>query len=190
MKIAYIRPSNAKGYLRVGIGSESCSSVFTVAERDYAELGSPNVGEELSDDVIFALELSDERYRARAKALRVLSYGDNSEGMLLRKLHMVGISRDVALEVVCEMVSRGYINSRRQLEKLVANEVNLKNAGPMKLIPKLISKGYKKSEIVEVVEDLASRGEIDFDAAKERLLRGAPEDEVRKILYKNGYTVC
>ena len=60
----------------------------------------------------------------------------------------------------------------------------------MKLIPKLISKGYKKSEILEVIDELKSRGEIDFDLAKERLLRGVPEDGTGKILYKNGYTVC
>lgn len=190
MKVIYVRPSNSKGYLRIGIECGEEKIPLTVSEREYADCGSLLTGDAIDSDALTALKMADERYRACVKALRVLSYGDNSEGMLMRKLQMAGISRDIAEEVVSEMVSRGYINTRRQLEKLVANEVNLRNSGPMKLIPKLISKGYKKSEIVEAIDTLTSRGEIDFDAAKERLLRGVAEDEVKKVLYKNGYTVC
>ena len=190
LKVIYIRPSNVKGYLRIGITDGGDDTSLTVSEREYAKAGSLLSGDVLDDEMLHTLKLSDERYRAKSKALRVLSYGDNSEGMLMRKLRIAGISQSVANEVVCEMVSRGYINSHRQLEKLISGEVNVKNSGPMKLIPKLISKGYKKSEIVAVIDDLISRGEIDFDAARERLLQGVAEDEVKKILYKNGYTVC
>lgn len=189
MTVSYIKPSNTKGYLRVGISGENGEFSLTVSEREYAEAGSPLSRDALDEDTVTALRAADEKYRAKLKALRVLSYGDNSEGMLMRKLLSAGISRDIAHTVVCEMVSRGYINSRRQLEKLISNEVNLKNSGPMKLVPRLISKGYKKSEIIDVMEELRARGEIDFDAAKERLLRDASQDDVKKILYKNGYSV-
>ena len=190
MTVSYIRPSNTKGYLRVGISGENGEFSLTVSEREYSDAGALLSGDSFNEEAILALRTADERYRAKAKALRVLSYGDNSEGMLMRKLLCAGISRAVAHEVVCEMVSRGYINSRRQLEKLVLCEVNFKNAGPKKLIPKLVAKGYKKSEVEEVISELEARGEIDFDAARERLLQGVGDDEVKKILYKNGYTVC
>ena len=190
LKVAYIRPSNTKGYLRIGISRDAGDLSLTVSEREYSEAGSPLIRDALDEYALSVLLLSDERYRARSKALRVLSYGDNSEGVLMRKLAMAGISRDIAEETVREMVSRGYVNSHRQLEKLITNEVNLKNSGPLKLIPKLISKGYKKSEITEVIEELESSGEIDFDAARERLLRGVPTEDAKKILYKNGFVVC
>ena len=190
MKIIYIRASNAKGYVRIGLTDGEQSVAFTVSKREYSEAGSLSLGDEADADTLALLKLADERYRAKAKALRVLSYADNSEGMLLRKLRLSGISRAVADEVICEMVSLGYINSRRQLEQLVKAEVNKKNTGPKKLIPKLVSKGYNKSEIREVIDNLIIRGEIDFDAARERLLQGVPEDEVGKILYKNGYAIC
>ena len=190
LKVAYIRPSNTKGYLRIGISRDADDLSLTVSEREYSEAGSPLIADALDEYALSVLLLSDERYRARSKALRVLSYGDNSEGVLMRKLAMAGISRDIAEETVREMVSRGYVNSHRQLEKLITNEVNLKNSGPLKLIPKLISKGYKKSEITEVIEELESSGKIDFDAARERLLRGVPTEDAKKILYKNGFVVC
>lgn len=190
MTVTYIKQSSTKGYLRLGISDGDESLSLTVSEREYAEAGSPLSRDSLNEDTVLALRAADERYRAKAKALRVLSYGDNSEGMLMRKLLCAGIRRSIAHEVVCEMVARGYINSRRQLEKLVTFEVNFKNSGPMKLIPKLVAKGYKKSEVEGVISDLEARGEIDFDAARERLLQGVGDDEVKKILYKNGYTVC
>ena len=190
MKVLYIRPSSSKGYLRIGLTDGEQKLALTASEREYTEAGSLKLGDVVDDGTLALLKTADERYRARVKALRVLSYGDNSEGALLRKLRLSGISRDASYEVVSEMVSLGYINSRRQLEALISGEVNNKNTGPMKLIPKLISKGYKKSEISEVIDDLVSRGEIDFDAARERLISGALDEDVAKILYKNGYTVC
>lgn len=190
MKVIYVRPAGAKGYLRIGISDGEEKTAFTVSEREYAEAGALLVGDAPSEDELLTLKIADERYRATSKALRVLSYGDNSEGMLMRKLLSAGIGREICGEVVCEMVRLGYINSKRQLEKLISYEVNVKNTGPMKLIPKLLAKGYKKKEVEEIVDDLLSRGEISFDEARERLLLGVSEEETKKILYKNGYTVC
>ena len=106
MKVIYIRPSNVKGYLRIGITDGGDDTSLTVSEREYAKAGSLLSGDVLDDEMLHTLKLSDERYRAKSKALRVLSYGDNSEGMLMRKLRIAGISQSVANEVVCEMVSR------------------------------------------------------------------------------------
>ena len=186
MTVIYIKQSSAKGYLRVGVSADKEYS-FTVSEREYTELGAVLVGDALSEEAFATLSLADERYRAKLKALRVLSYGDNSEGALMRKLRCAGISAGVAKETVSEMVSLGYVNSRRQLKKLITSEVNIRNTGPGVLIPKLISKGYKKSEIEEVIEELLSSGEIDFAAAKARVLAKCADEDRRKTLYKKGY---
>ena len=96
-------------------------------------------------------------------------------------------------EVVSECVRLDYINSERQLKKLIAGEVNIKNQGMGKIIPKLISKGYRRSQIESVADMLLAGGEIDFDEAKARIISKLPpsvtDEEIKKALYKNGHTV-
>ena len=135
------------------------------------------------------------RYKARLKALRILSFGDNSELMLKRKLLAAGIKRDIIDGVVAEAVSLGYINTERQIKKLIINEVSYNLSGPRKIIPKLINKGYSKSDIEAAVSELVDTGEVDFEAAKARLIESklpenADEEQIKKLLYKNGYYVC
>lgn len=192
MTVIYIRAGKSKGYLRVGVdcGTEKCD--FSVSESEYRVAGSPLTSDKLTREAFDLLLLADMRYKARIKAMRILSFGDNSERMLERKLRAAGIKAEVATEVVREMVSHGYINSARQLERLVSNEVQIRFTGPAKLIPKLIAKGYSKSEIESVINNLSERGIIDFDEAKARLIsKKLPEDasseEIKKLLYKNGY---
>ena len=195
MTVVFIKRAKSKGYIRIGVESGAEKFDFTVSESEYCEAGSPTLRENLTRDTFGALRIADMRYRARLKALRVLSYGDNSEKMLARKLSSAGISSDIISETVDEMLSLGYINSARQIERLVLNEVNLHHYGPLKIIPKLIAKGYKKSEISEVIRSLTEKGEIDFDKSKERLIASsldadADGEQIKKLLYKNGYYVC
>ena len=190
MTVKFIKRSKANGYVCIGISTEKKDYSLTVSEREYACAGALLTGDSLNEDTLAELLLADEKYRAKLKALRVLSYGDNSENMLMRKLVSSGISRSVAHGVVCEMVSLGYINPHRQLKKLIRYEVNSKNCGPMKLFPKLMAKGYKKSDIEAVIDELTEAKEIDFEEAKRRLIEKADGEEIKKILYKNGYTVC
>lgn len=191
MKVHYIKSAGSKGYLRIGIESDA-QTALTVSESEYRDLGSPAVGDSLTDLQIEAIRRADMLYRARLKALRILSYGDNSERMLARKLYAAGIKRDIIESVVSEMVSLGYINSVRQLESLITDEVNLHLRGPLKIIPKLVSKGYSRSDIEWVIAELEAGGIIDFDSAKEKLVStklspDADEEEIKKILYRNGY---
>ena len=192
LTVIYIRMAKSKGYLRVGVASGDEKQDFCVSEAEYREAGSPTVSEELTRDAFNLLFLGNMRYKARIKAMRILSFGDNSERMLGRKLRSAGINADVTAEVVREMVECGYINSTRQLERLVSNEVQIHHTGPAKLIPKLIAKGYTKSDIERVINNLSERGIIDFDEAKARLIakkltEDASDDEIKKLLYKNGY---
>ena len=194
MTVIYIRPARSKGYLRVGVESDKTYD-FTVSEAEYSACGSPLTGDKLTRDSFDGLYLGDMRYKARLKAFRILSFGDNSEAMLRRKLMTAGANREIADEVVAEMVSRGYINAERQLRNLIINEVTCHLSGPRKFIPKLIAKGYSKSKIEAVVDELLDSGDIDFEAAKARLIESKlPEDadgeQIKKLLYKNGYYVC
>ncbi len=195
MKVIYIRPSKDRGYVCVGLLQGEKKKNLTVKERDYREAGAPLSGDNLTRECIFALEFSDERYRATKKALNILSYGDNSEKMLEYKLVSGGIGRAAAKSTVRDMVSLGYINSERQLDSLIKNLVNVSCIGKLKIIPKLAAKGYSHSEITARIDELVFCGEIDFEAAKERLIEkklppDAGSEEIKKLLYKNGFSVC
>ena len=93
------------------------------------------------------------------------------------------------------MVSLGYINTARQLDSLVRSEVNVRFSGPAKIIPKLKSRGYDAKDISASISRLLDAGEIDFSIARARLIESKgidPEDSegVKKILYRNGHSIC
>ena len=109
--------------------------------------------------------------------------------MLVIKLRRAGISREIAEETSREMVMRGFVNDRRQLSRLILAEVR-RLQGPQKFIPKLISKGYSRSDIEIVLDELSDSGELDLDAAREELLSRYPDvsyEERARLLYKNGF---
>lgn len=192
-KIIYIR--QAKNNLLLGIDTEGECCRYTVGRVLYSSLGSPAVGEELNEESLYEIKYSDELYRARRKALSLLSLADNNERTLLRKLTAYGISRDAADEVVREMVGHGYINESAQLERLILSEANHKLTGPKKLLPKLIAKGYSKPDVQAVISRLTERGELDFAQNAERLVKkklgeDSSLEEKNKLLYKSGYKIC
>ena len=192
MTVIYIKDIE-RGYLKVGVAAGEEKHSFSISQKEYREIGEVRPRDEISEEVFEFFKRCDMRYKARLRALRILSYGDNSKRMLARKLYAAGVRRDIIDEVIEEMLSLGYINAERQISRLVINEVNLHCYGPRKIIPKLISKGYDKSEVEEVISALIQSGEIDFRAARERLLAsklsdGASEEEKNKLLYKYGFS--
>ncbi len=195
MNTEYIRPSREKGYLTVGITDGEEKLRLTVRECDYRAAGSPLTHDNLTREQLSVLKSSDEMYRARKKALSILSYGDNSERMLEYKLCNAKISRTAAQKVVREMVSLGYINNERQLDRAIISLVKLSNLGRIKIISKLSAKGYSRSETEARIDELLYNGEIDFEAAKARLIEkklppNADGEEIKKLLFKNGFSVC
>ena len=193
VKIIYIRTAKSRGYIRIGAGGEDGARDLVVSEQDYRAVGSPLVGDAIDSSALLSLLNSDMRYRGRLYALRMLSYADNNEKNLCRKLVMKGISRDVAAEVAAEMVGLGYINESRQLDRLIADEVGRKLIGPKKLFPKLLAKGYSHADIEASVDKLICEGIIDFEASRQALIekhQPADELELKKLLYKNGYEIC
>jgi len=193
--LKYIRASSSRGYIKLGIlvGEEILS--YNVSEVKYKSVGSPLVGDGVSDDAYREICLDDEYYRAKKKALSILSYGDNSKARLSQKLSGGGFSRDVRERVLCEMLNLGYINEERALEHAIVAEVEKSHTGYRKLLSKLMAKGYSRAKIESVYASLSERGEIDQEGAKDALIsrareRGYSSEEIAKILYRAGYDKC
>lgn len=194
MRVAFIKNSKSRGYTVVGIADGDEKQVYTVPDGTYAEMGSPTRGEEIDCGTLELIKHCDECYRAKQTALKLLSYADNNERTLTAKLIRRGIGRDIAKQTVCEMVSLGYINESRQLERLIMREANEALSGPKKIIPKLMAKGYSRSDIDRAVARLCESGKVDFCENRARLIeknvtRGATEDKIKEILFKKGYSV-
>ena len=190
-KIIYIKESKTKGYLVIGIREGEDKTPLTVNAAAYATVGSPALGEELDPDTLEALTKENQRFLALKKALYLLSFSDNSERNLRYKLMRAGFSRDVVDFAVSEVLRLGYINEQRQLERLILSEANSKLYGPMKIISRLVAKGYSPGDVRVAIEALSDTGEVDFDLNRTRLLEKLPDgytdDDMYKLLYKYGY---
>lgn len=191
--LKYIREAKNSGLLSLGVSEGEESAHYTVGADIYAKIGSPKPGDELSFEDISVLALADEIIRAKKKALSLLAYADNNEKNLKIKLLRAGFGREIVDTVCREMVELGYINEKRQLERIILSEANIKLRGPMKIIPFLVSKGYSSQDVREVMRALVDSGEIDFQKNAKKLLEKKllTEDfeEKKKILYKNGYKI-
>ena len=192
-KLIYIREAKgAKGYLVLGIAENGKKKSYTVSKSVYAELGSPERSSDIDSEQAEIIAGEDERFRALRKALSLLSYSDNSERELGVKLRRAGFSRECAELAVHKVKSLGYVNEEKQIERAVLNEANLKLSGPMKIIPKLVAKGYSSELIRSVMIRLSDEGKIDFDDNKRRIREEYFSDsentvEYKKFLYKKGY---
>ena len=191
--LLYIRDVN-NALLLLGISEEGESVRYKLSRTLYAEIGAPSKGAVLSDSAMEIIKRYDEEYRAKKKALSLLSYSDKNECGLKRRLSQAGFSQDVSEKCAEEMVSLGYIDEERQLKRIILNEANVKLRGPMKILPTLIGKGYASDDARRIMRELSDSGEIDFRENARRLLekRGvdlADKDEVKKLLYRNGYKI-
>ena len=192
-KLLYIRDVN-NNLLLLGVSEEGESVRYTLSRLLYAEIGSPARGDELADEAMVLIRQYDEEYRAKKKALSLLSYSDKNESGLKRRLAQSGFSREVAERTALEMVNLGYIDEGRQLERIILNEANVKLRGPMKILPTLVGKGYSSADVKKIMQELNERGEIDFKKNAKRLLEKrlpACDDgeEIKKLLYRNGYKI-
>lgn len=164
---------------------------YVVTEGTYREIGCPLSGEEIDADSLYTITSEDEKRRALAKSLNLLSYADNNKKSLLRKLTMAGFSRDASDYAIAECVMRGYVDEQRQVERLVLKHSS-ELLGPYKIRAKLVSRYYSPSLISKVISSLEERGEIDFKRSKAELLstkldKNATYEEKMKLLYKYGY---
>ena len=190
--LKYIREQKNSNLLSLGFGGEE-SVVYTVNLAAYSDAGAPGVGDTLDEDCLAILSECDEYIRATKKALNLLAFADNNRRNLSVKLARAGFGRDVCERVVRDMLDHGYIDEKRQLERIILVEANTKLRGPMKIIPALAAKGYSTADIREVMSALVESGELDFKKnAKTLLDKKLPDadgEKKKRFLYKNGYKV-
>ena len=167
---------------------------YTVSLCGYEVLGEPKVGDEVDDDLVRELSGLAVRRSAVKKALGYLSFSDKSEKALYVKLVGSGYSREVSRDTVNEMIRLGYINEERTLERLITDLSVRGLFGPLKIISKLVGKGYSPSLVKRVYSKLILTGEIDPDASVDKLIDlKLPKDHTDKerylLLKKYGYQV-
>ena len=194
MTLKYVREIKDSRLLLLGVAEEGEIARFTVNYATYEEIGTPRPGDFIDCEQMSAIRYTDEQIRAKKKALNILAYADNNKKNLATKLYRAGFGRDTVSAVTAEMEGLGYIDERRQLERIILNEANLKLRGPRKIIPTLAAKGYSTSDISSVMSALVDSGEIDFSRnarilAEKKLPEGADSEEKKKLLYKNGYKI-
>lgn len=191
-RITYVKSGPAEGSLYIGIASDTEKEKLYISRTEYARCGAPEKGEKIDEDTYYRMARYDEYHKAKKKAISILTYGDNNQKNLIRKLRIAGFAPDLA-EVICrEMVSLGYINEEDQLERLILSEANEKLQGPNKIFAKLTAKGYSSPDIRKVMNELVERGEINFKNNAYRLIekklpKDATPEEKKTLLYKNGY---
>ena len=193
--LQFVREAKDSHLLLLGIVEEGESARYTISDAVYSSIGRPAPHTLLGERELSVIKYADELYRAEKKALSLLSYADNNERTLRAKLIRAGFSREIADEICEKMVSLGYINESRQLERLILNEANYKLRGPLKIMPYLAAKGYATADIRRVMQDLSERGELDFQKNAERLIEkklpdDATDEEKKNLLFRNGYKIC
>lgn len=192
MKLSYIRPGATEDVCVLGLSGEGETLRIVLPRRVYLSAGAPVRGEELSDEVAELFLSEAKRREALRTALSVLSYGDNSRRMLYTKLKRKGYDKELCLYAVREAVGLGYIDERRQLERLIPEMANRKLYGPGRILSSLLAKGYEGGQIEEVLASLEADGTVDLDKNRALLLekkRIDPLDTIgkKKVLYTFGY---
>ena len=162
-----------------------------ITEREYASLGSPPAGTELSEETAARLLLLDGQHRAVRAAARILEFGDNNRATLLRKLRARGHSSEAAEYAVRSMVERGYIREGDQLERAVLAAAR-KLWGPRRIADALAARGFDRAEVRACIERLRESSELDFEAQRRRLLAertgpDTPPEKRKALLYRYGY---
>ena len=191
-KIVSVKTKGERGALLVlTVENERGRVKYTISEGTYREIGCPLSEELISEDELELLAEDDERRRAMQKALSLLSYSDNNERQLTAKLIRAGFPRDAATDAVRECVRLGYIAERRQAEHLIRKYASALYGRPV-IIAKLGAKGYAQRLCNEIIDELLRCGEIDFTAARARLIEkklpeGATFEQRMKLLYRFGY---
>ena len=188
MKIAYIRPTKTKR-VRIGVECEGETLSYSISENTYVSLSLVRGGD-VDEDMLSVIREDDEGYRAMAKALSLLSYGDNTKSALYMKLLRSGFGKDVASDTVRECVRLGYIDERRQIARLVELEATRALRGREAIVKKLVGKGYRISDVLSVIDELSDAGTIDFARSFRELCKkhGAETAEERaRLAYKCGF---
>lgn len=107
-------------------------------------------------------ELTEEKKKARAKAMRLLEHMDRTEKGLYEKLRMADFSEAAAADAMSYVKSFGYINDARYAEVYLRSRIHSKSKRVLML--ELQQKGIDRRIIEEVLEELTEEEEPDEKA--------------------------
>ena len=192
LRVLAIAHTKAAPVLLTAETAEGEPARYPLTEAEYRALGEPRVGDTLTDESAERLCGYATRHRARAAAFRILAFGDNNCAALTRKLRARGYSAALTLEVVEEMVARGYIREGDQLERAVRAAAG-KLWGRHRILAALTAKGYGRTEVEACIDRLVEAGELDFAETRRRLIEkkmkgGEDPAALRALLYRYGHT--
>ncbi len=188
--VVYIKTGITKGRVTLGIEHDGECHGYSVSLTTYSEIGSPIKFSHIDEHLLADIAYEDECFRAMKKAVSLLAISDKSRHTLEGKLIMSGFSKEAAKEAVCECLSLGYIDEERQLDRLCEREANISLKGSLMIKRKLMSKGYRASDIESALERLTDKGVIDFCENFKRLCEKKlvqTEEEERQLRFKYGY---
>lgn len=166
------------------------SEVLLLTENSYRKKGAPIKGTILSEEDMESYRLSHRRYHAVRRALSILSASDNSERMLYRKLRSRGILHEDACFAVAYAKKNCLIREREQLERLILRLANEKLYGRARIVRALNEKGYRITEINEILASCTESGTVDFSENLRALYeKKMPKDDSqrKKLAYSYGY---
>jgi len=130
--------------------------------------------------------LSEECARARKTAVNILSYSDNTEKRLRVKLAAKGFSRESAENAVEYVISRGWLDEKKQAESAIRYLAGVKLFGRRRILQELIKRGFRRTVI-----DSCDFDSCDFAGNCKRLWekRGNTDDErTVAFLIRAGYS--
>lgn len=139
------------------------------------------VGQELSDDKIAALQAEDSREAAYQKALKLLSYRARSQAEIQDYLRKGDMSQDIIDEVLERLRSNGLVDDERFAQTWVENRNDFRPRGRPVLAMELRQQGIAQDIIDETLsgideEDLAYRAGL----KQARKWKGLPRPEFRR----------
>jgi SOS response regulatory protein OraA/RecX len=189
--VKYVRPSKDKGRISLGIDTGEELLALSVGQGAYSEAGEPEAGVLLSTDARDLLVKDDLTFRCMKKALSILSYGDNNRRTLYAKLCRGGFSGEISRSVTERCVSLGYVNEKRQLQRLCCVLANERLNGPSLIRKKLLAKGYRAPDIEEALDTLLEKKEIDFSESFRLLCKKKgyiEKGDIVSAAYKYGFS--
>ena len=96
---------------------------------------------------------------ARRAAFSILSCGENNKKSLIMKLQNKGFSYELCKNMALYMEHRGYIDEKKQIG-LLCDTFLKKKYGRIKIINELVTKGYRREDVSEYVQN--ELADIDF----------------------------
>lgn len=127
------------------------------------QLAALRVGRVLSGEALDQLEHEDQPYRARSRALTLLSARDRSSADIESRLARLGFATDVVTETVEWLRERGYVDDERFVERYAAEKLRTGWA-ERRVRTELFRQGLER----DLVDRILASTAIDDDAVTDR----------------------